>query len=58
MGTASASVTSMNLTRTIGADVKWLDLDVLADVTIVAGGADGVWTAASARGPLIVQANR
>ena len=35
-------------TGTIGADIKWLDLDVLADVTIML--ADGVWTAASALG--------
>jgi hypothetical protein len=50
MDTASASVTSMNRTRTIGADVKWLDLDVLADVTIIAGGRRvdhslGMWSA-------------
>ena len=50
MDTATAPGTSMNLTRTIAADIKWLDLDVLADVTIVAGGRRvdrslGVWSA-------------
>ena len=49
MDTASAS--RISIARTMSADIKWLDLDVLADVTIVAGGRRvdrslGVWSAA------------
>jgi hypothetical protein len=44
--TTSTSGVPRGESGTIGADIKWLDLDVLADVTIML--ADGVWTAASA----------
>ena len=44
-----ASASRISIARTMSADIKWLDLDVLADVTIVAGGRRvdrslGVWS--------------
>lgn len=46
----TASESRISIARTMSVDIKWLDLDVLADVTIVAGGRRvdrslGVWSA-------------